>query len=82
MERSARRRQICRFITQFRKRKGYSPSFREVCAGVGIKSTSNVWYHLRIMAREGLLKREEGVARSLVVVRRVRAGAQSNQGRN
>lgn len=67
MEMSARRMQICRFIEQFRKRRGYSPSIRQVCRGVGIKSTSNVWYHFQRMERDGLLKRDQGVSRSVLV---------------
>ncbi len=80
MERSARRRQICLFITQFRKRKGYSPSIRDVCKGVGIKSTSNVWYHFLTMKRDGFLRWDQGVSRSVVVVTRVQTKSQSRRG--
>ncbi len=72
MRMSQRRQQICRFIDKFRKRKGYSPSIRQVCRGVGIKSTSNVWYHFQRMERDGLLKRDQGVSRSVIVSAKVR----------
>ncbi len=79
MERSARRKQICQFIDRFRKRKGYSPSIRDVCIGVGIKSTSNVWYHFQTMERDGILRRELGISRSVVVVTQGRIKAKSRR---
>jgi repressor LexA len=79
MERTARRKQIYRFINQFRERTGYSPSIRDVCKGLGIKSTSNVWYHYQLMERDGLLRREQGVSRSVVVVAQGRVEAKSGR---
>ncbi len=72
MERSARRQQICQFIDRFRNQNGYSPTIRDVCRGVGLKSTSRVLHYFRTMERDGLLKREQGVSRSVSVVAQTR----------
>lgn len=44
---------IFAFICEFIQTKGYSPSYREIARGVGIKSTSTVLYHLDLLAAEG-----------------------------
>lgn len=41
------------FIVEFISNKGYSPSYREIAKGVGLKSTASVLHHLDSLAAEG-----------------------------
>lgn len=47
------RERIYDFICAFIADRGYSPSYREIGDGVGIKSASTVSFHLRKLADEG-----------------------------
>lgn len=60
-----RRENILRFVLQYIKEYGFSPSFREIAQAVGIRSTRAVKYHLDILAEQGALERVERRARSL-----------------
>ena len=50
-----KRELILQFITQFVRERGYAPSVREICAGVGLASTATVHYHLNALKQEGLI---------------------------
>lgn len=56
------------FITEFNRDNGYSPSVREIAAGLGVASTSTVKNMLDRLEAEGLLTKSSGVARSLSAV--------------
>jgi len=81
---SAVQESIFRFIREFCGSKGYPPSIREIGKAFGISSTNGVRYHLNILAKNGLLKREKktfrgiqiprGNYRSIPIVGQVRAG--------
>ena len=47
---------------------GRVPSFRELCAATGLKSTSTVHLHLNTLEEKGLIEREHGVNRCIKVV--------------
>jgi len=49
------RTKILDFLLEFRSENGYSPSIREICAGIGCASTNTVQYHVSRMVQEGLL---------------------------
>src|SRR5918911_3799413 len=53
------------FIRQFVHRQGYPPSIRDIGAAVGISSTSVVDYNLRVLERDGYLRRTREVSRGL-----------------
>ena len=55
---TARQRQILDFIDGFGQEHGYAPSIRDIVKGCNISSTSVVDYNLRILEREGLLRRD------------------------
>lgn len=55
-----KREQIMEFIIGYFKEKGYAPTIREIGDGVGLKSTSSVDAHLRILVGEGKLETDEG----------------------
>ncbi len=53
------------FIREFVDEHGYPPSIRDIGAAVGISSTSVVDYNLRVLEREGHLRRTRDVSRGL-----------------
>lgn len=59
---------IYRFIAAFIKEHGYSPSFREIGEGVGVKSTSHISYWVNRLAEQGRITYQPNIARSVRVV--------------
>ena len=68
--RSAQQNQqkILNFIKKEIEQKGYPPSVREICAGVGLKSTSTVHAHLNHLEQQGLIRRDSTKPRALEVI--------------
>ena len=66
--------QILRFVSQFIQENGYAPSVREIGAGVGLKSTASVSYHLKALQDKGLLQGGESKGRKRAIATGVRAG--------
>ena len=62
---SESRQRILDFIRGEIEEKGYPPSVREICAGVGLKSTSTVHAHLNNLEKEGLIRRDATKPRAL-----------------
>jgi repressor LexA len=58
------RRRILRFVQEFGRRGGYSPSYREIAEGLGL-ALSTVSYHVSVLKREGSLRREPGQPRTI-----------------
>lgn len=58
---------ILDFIIDFIDEKGFSPSYREIMAGVGLSSVSAVAEHIDNLIVKGVLEKGEG-ARSLKVI--------------
>ena len=48
--------------------KGYPPSVREICQGVGVRSTSTVHAHLNSLEKQGLIRRNAAKPRALELV--------------
>ena len=59
---------ILDFIKKEIEQKGYPPSVREICAGVGLKSTSTVHAHLNHLEEQGLIRRDSTKPRALEVL--------------
>ncbi len=55
--------EILAFIEQFQEENGYAPTVREICAAVGLTSTSTVHSHLKKLTERGLLQRDEKKSR-------------------
>ena len=51
-----RRIKILEFIKSYIKKNGYSPSYEEIADGVGLKSKSSVYSHIKKMLDEGMLE--------------------------
>jgi repressor LexA len=56
---------ILQFIRASIRERGYPPTFREIGAKMGIKSTNGVSDHLRALERKGYLRREDMKSRAL-----------------
>lgn len=59
---------ILEFIKKEIEQKGYPPSVREICAGVGLKSTSTVHAHLNHLEEQGYIRRDSTKPRALEVI--------------
>ncbi|MFA6047128.1 MAG: hypothetical protein WC718_19255 [Phycisphaerales bacterium] len=52
-----RREQIASYVEDVCRVDGWPPSIREICAAVGLQSTSTVVYHLENLVAAGRLKK-------------------------
>ena len=59
---------ILDFIRKEIEDKGYPPSVREICAAVGLKSTSTVHAHLNNLEKRGLIRRDSTKPRALEIL--------------
>lgn len=63
-----KQKQIVEFISAFQKENNYSPSYREIMAGLGLSSVSAVAEHIDNLVAKGALRKVQGTARSLEIV--------------
>jgi repressor LexA len=64
-----RQREVYDFLHNFIEEHGYSPSFEEIGAGLGLSSLATVHKHLNNLQEKGLLKRDYNRSRSIDVVK-------------
>jgi repressor LexA len=64
---TGKRRQILDFIESAQRERGYPPSVREICAAVGLTSTSTVHSHLATLQKQGFLRRDPTKPRAIEV---------------
>ncbi len=62
---SNKREEVYAFLSDFTARNGYSPTVREICAAVGLKSTASVYRHLESLRDEGLISMDESKKRAI-----------------
>jgi repressor LexA len=74
---SDRQKNILKYIEDYVDERGYPPSIREIGDKVGISSTSVVDYNLRVLEREGRIRRDREVSRGLELVGGQRSQRQS-----
>lgn len=67
MSAEEKREEILDFIRDYIEEHGYGPSVREICAGVGLRSTATAHYHLRRLAEQGEILLEEGRKRAIAL---------------
>lgn len=60
------RAMVLRAIAELHEEKGIPPTRREVAEHIG-KGRTTVQYHINILVERGALRREDGMARSVVV---------------
>ncbi len=63
-----KQRELLTFIEDFIGQHGYSPSFREIMAGLEYTSVATVALHVNSLIKRGHLRKRDGKARSLEVV--------------
>ncbi len=63
-----RQRQIYDFIAEFVHSNGYSPSFEEIGAGLGLSSLATVHKHINNLEAKKLLRRDYNRSRSIDVL--------------
>jgi repressor LexA len=56
---------IVKFLKEFTEEKGFAPSVREIADYLGFKSTKAVKVHLDELAKKGIIKKKNGVARGI-----------------
>ena len=56
---------VLNYLEDFTEENGYSPSYREIQAGLGLSSVSAVAEHIDNLVVKGVLKKVPGAARSL-----------------
>ena len=59
---------VLTYIEDFTEAQGYSPSYREIMAGLGLTSVSAVAEHVDNLVEKGALKKVPGAARSLEIL--------------
>jgi repressor LexA len=65
---SERQKNILKYIEAYVDERGYPPSIREIGDRVGISSTSVVDYNLKVLERDGYIRRDREVSRGLELV--------------
>lgn len=59
---------VLNYLQDFTEEKGYSPSYREIQAGLGLSSVSAVAEHIDNLVEKGVIKKVPGAARSLEIL--------------
>jgi repressor LexA len=65
---NTRQQQILEFVREYHLDRSYMPSVREIQTACDISSTSVVDYNLRILEREGIVRRSPDISRGLELV--------------
>lgn len=67
---SPKRKLVLDFITEFIEEKGYAPSIRDIANGCAISSTSVAQYYVKALEREGYIRRDHEVSRSIALTKK------------
>ena len=62
-------KKVLKFIIKYIEENKNSPSIRNIAEGVGLKSTSTVHGHVERLEDKGYIKRTEGIARGIHIVK-------------
>lgn len=63
-----RQKEVLDFLSTFTSRNGYSPSYEEIAAGLGLNSLATVHKHVTNLQSKGLLQRAHNRSRSIDVL--------------
>src|SRR5215469_5718667 len=63
-----RQKEVIDFLDGFVKKNGYSPSYEEIAAGLGLSSLATVHKHITNLQNKGLLQRAHNRSRSIDVL--------------
>ena len=57
------------FINDFQEKNGFPPTVRDICIGVGLRSTATVFTHLKNLEEKGVLNKSSAKNRAISVVK-------------
>ncbi len=69
MELTKKQKLILDFINDFQEKNGYPPTVRDICIGVGLRSTATVFTHLKNLEEKGVLNKSSAKNRAISVVK-------------
>jgi repressor LexA len=69
-----RQKEVIDFLSSFTSKNGYSPSYEEIAAGLGLNSLATVHKHVTNLQTKGLLQRAHNRSRSIDVIPQRAAG--------
>jgi len=69
-----RQKEVIDFLSSFTTKNGYSPSYEEIAAGLGLNSLATVHKHVTNLQTKGLLQRAHNRSRSIDVIPQRPAG--------
>lgn len=67
VELTQKEKEVYEYISECLAQNGYAPSVRDICAAVGIKSTSSVHDYLRRLETKGYIRKSSGKSRALSI---------------
>ena len=65
---TAKQKTVLNYIANYNAEHDFSPTYREIMEGLGLKSVSSVAEHIENLVNKGALKRRPNEARSLEIV--------------
>lgn len=65
---TAKQKTVLNYIENYNVEHDFSPTYREIMEGLGLKSVSSVAEHIENLVNKGALKRRPNEARSLEIV--------------
>ena len=63
-----KQQELIKFIYEFTKQHGYTPSVREMCNKMNFASTSTIFYYLNKCEEQGIIRRAKGKNRAIELV--------------
>lgn len=69
MELTKKQKLILDFINDFQDKNGFPPTVRDICIGVGLRSTATVFTHLKNLEEKGVLNKSSSKNRAISVVK-------------
>lgn len=69
MELTKKQKLILDFINDFQEQNGFPPTVRDICLGVGLRSTATVFTHIKNLEEKGFLNKSSSKNRAISVVK-------------
>lgn len=73
VELTKKQKLILDFINDFQEKNGFPPTVRDICIGVGLRSTATVFTHLKNLEEKGVLNKSSAKNRAISVVKEATA---------
>ena len=67
MKLTKKQQQVYDYLVDFTRREGFPPSIREMCKGLGVRSTSTIHGHLEKLEEKGYIKRASTKNRAITL---------------